>query len=190
MRYIVIALILIIFGIAIVLSFNIFRVVIREIQAPTPTKTSESGTTKVTQKVIYVTPTITQGMTVKVAMISPKDGGPIGCGDYIEMVDRTVKKSSGVLKAAYEELLSIKEMYLGNSAIYNSLYQSNLKVDSVQIENGTAIIHLSGSLQLNGECDNPRVKAQLEETAKQFDTVKETKIFINDKTIDEAISLK
>ena len=51
-------------------------------------------------------------------------------------------------------------------------------------------MRLNGTLQLGGVCDNPRVKAQLEQTALQFPTVKSVKYYINDKTLDEALSLK
>jgi spore germination protein GerM len=87
-------------------------------------------------------------------------------------------------------LFSLKDRFYGESGFYNSLYQSNLKVDSAKIENGIATIKLSGNLMLGGVMDNPRVKAQITETALQFSTIKEVRIFINDKTIDEALSLK
>jgi hypothetical protein len=38
--------------------------------------------------------------------------------------------------------------------------------------------------------DNPRVKAQIEETALQFSTVKKVSVYLKDKTLDEALSLK
>ncbi len=37
-------------------------------------------------------------------------------------------------------------------------------------------------------CDNPRVKAQLEETARQFSTVTSVKYFINGQPLDAALS--
>jgi hypothetical protein len=60
----------------------------------------------------------------------------------------------------------------------------------VTLSAGKATIKLSGTLMLGGVCDNPRVKAQLEQTALQFSTVKDVAIFINNVTLDQALSLK
>jgi hypothetical protein len=43
---------------------------------------------------------------------------------------------------------------------------------------------------LGGVCDNPRVEAQIEETALQFATVSEVAVFVNGKPLEEIISLK
>jgi hypothetical protein len=74
--------------------------------------------------------------------------------------------------------------------LYNALYQSDLQLESVTVEAGKAVIKLTGSLTLGGECDNPRVAAQLDATARQFPTVSELSIFINDKLLADVLSLK
>jgi len=43
---------------------------------------------------------------------------------------------------------------------------------------------------LGGECDNPRVEAQLTNTVLQFPSVTSADIFINGKTLAETLSLK
>ncbi len=53
-----------------------------------------------------------------------------------------------------------------------------------------ATIELTGSFSLAGECDNPRVLAQLRSTALQFSTVKEAVILVNGETLEDALSLK
>jgi hypothetical protein len=45
-------------------------------------------------------------------------------------------------------------------------------------------------MMLGGECDNPRVQAQIENTVLQFSTVTSADIFLNGKTLAEALSLK
>jgi hypothetical protein len=65
-----------------------------------------------------------------------------------------------------------------------------LKADSVSIVNAKATIHLSGTLRLSGVCDNPRVEAQIEETALQFATVKQVQVFVNNIVLEKALSLK
>jgi spore germination protein GerM len=70
------------------------------------------------------------------------------------------------------------------------LYQSDLQLQTVTIEAGQAVINLTGTFMLAGECDNPRVAAQLEATARQFQTVSSVSIYINGKTLADALSLK
>lgn len=119
-----------------------------------------------------------------------KSGKKIGCGDSLIAVNRTISFTNTPLKAVINDLLSIKSEIYGESGLYNSLYQSSLKLDSVVIDNGKSIIKLSGTYKLNGVCDDPRMKGQIEETAKQFSSVKEVAIFVNDKPIDEVLSNK
>lgn len=93
-----------------------------------------------------------------------------------------------MLREALNQLLGLKDQYYGQSGLYNALYQSTLSVEDVRIENVQAIIQLSGQLVLGGVCDNPRVEAQLVETALQFATVKSVTIFIHGKALKEVLS--
>ncbi len=97
-----------------------------------------------------------------------KSGKLIGCGDSVIPVQVLIPATQGVLRAALNALLSIRDPYYGESGLYNSLYQSNLQVGDVTITDGQAVIHLTGTLMLGGECDIPRVEAQLTEIALQF----------------------
>lgn len=132
--------------------------------------------------------------TVKIFLIaiddSGKSGKKIGCGDSAVAVNREVKPTQAVLKAAIEELLTVKEQRDRQSGLYNALYLSNLKLASANVDNGKATIKLTGEVLTGGECDIPRIQAQFEETALQFPTVKEVEIFVNDKNLDEILSLK
>ncbi len=119
-----------------------------------------------------------------------KSGPLVGCGDSAVPVSVSIQPTPGVLKAAFQILLANKNRNYGGSGLYNALYQSNLKLESAKIENGIATLQLSGSLTLGGECDNPRVKAQLEQTALQFTTVQSVAIFINNRPLDDVLSLK
>jgi hypothetical protein len=94
------------------------------------------------------------------------------------------------LQAALVSLLSIKDQYYGQSGLYNALYQSDLQVDSITIVAGKASVYLTGTLLMGGECDIPRVQAQLEQTILQFPTVTEADIFINGKPLADVLSLK
>ena len=108
----------------------------------------------------------------------------MGCGDSVVPVQVEIPTTQGVLKAALQALLSVKDQYYGQSGLYNALYQSDLQVENVSIDNnGKASIYLTGSLVMGGECDTPRVRAQVEQTVLQFPAVKEVAIFINGKPL-------
>jgi hypothetical protein len=117
-------------------------------------------------------------------------GDMIGCGDSLIPVQVEIAPSQGVLRASFEKLLALKDQFYGQSGLYNALYQSDLQLESVTINAGKAVINLTGSMLLGGVCDNPRVAAQLEATARQFPTVSDVSIFINGKALADALSLK
>ncbi len=132
--------------------------------------------------------------TVQIFLIAVGDNGQsgslVGCGDSAVPVQVQTPPTSQVLQAALVALLSIKDQFYGQSGLYNALYQSDLQVDSITIAAGKASVYLSGTLLLGGECDNPRVQAQLEQTILQFPTVTEADIFINGKPLADVLSLK
>ena len=160
--------------------------------APTQPEATPSPTATVPQPV----PTI-QAATqnkVKIFLIAVGDGGQtgtaVGCGDSAVPVEVEIQPTQGILKAALTTLLSIKNTYYGQSGLYNALYQSDLQVESASINGGTASVYLTGNLSMGGECDTPRVQAQLEQTVLQFPNVTEADIFINGKPLAEVLSLK
>jgi hypothetical protein len=63
-------------------------------------------------------------------------------------------------------------------------------VESTSIDAGKASVYLTGSLIMGGECDAPRVQAQLEQTILQFPDVTAAAIFINGKPLADVLSLK
>jgi spore germination protein GerM len=131
-------------------------------------------------------------MSVQIFLIALEDNGlsgdKIGCDDSVVPVEAEVPYTQGVLRAALEELLSIQDQYYGQSGLYNALYQSHLQVENVVLEDGVATVNLTGSLVLGGVCDSPRVKAQIEETALQFSTVREVRVFVNGVSLDDLLS--
>ncbi len=129
--------------------------------------------------------------TVKVYLVAPGDEGKtgrkIGCGDSLVPVDRSVAKTAAPLTAALRELLSTPQHLDGAPGLENFWKGRRLKLQSVVLRNGTATIRLSGELSVAGICDEPRIEAQIEATAKQFSTVKRVKVFVNDQTLRNAI---
>jgi hypothetical protein len=140
-----------------------------------------------------VVPGMPQGM-VQIFLVAVDDNGqtgiPVGCGDSLVPVQVEIPSTGGALKAALEVLLSVKEQYYGQSGLYNALYQSDLQVESVSIDSGKATVNLTGTLLMGGECDIPRVQAQLEFTVLQFSTLTEADIFNNGIPLADALSLK
>lgn len=132
--------------------------------------------------------------TVKIVLIELEGNGQsgplVGCGDSAIPITVTIPHTQGVLRAALEKLLSAKQQFYGESGYYNALYQSDLQVASVKIEQGKAIIHLTGTIMLGGTCDAPRVEAQIEQTALQFSTVSDVAVFVNDVPLEEVLSTK
>lgn len=157
------------------------------------TNTLPSPTPKIVTETPEASPTgAKETQIVNIYFIALEDNGvagkKIGCNDSVVPVKREIAKTQTPLKAVLEELLSYKNQYFGESGLYNALYQSDLRFDSAVIQNGEAVIKLSGILQLGGACDNPRVKAQIEETALQFQTVSTVRVLINNKPIDDVLS--
>lgn len=133
-------------------------------------------------------------MRVKIFMVALNDAGKlgkkIGCDDSAIAVERIIPLTNSVLRAALNELLSVREQDYGQSGLYNALYQSTLKVDDIALVAGKATIYLSGNVLLGGVCDNPRVDAQIKETALQFSTVKQVSVFVNKIPLEQILSGK
>jgi sporulation and spore germination protein len=130
--------------------------------------------------------------TVKIFLIALEDNGQsgplVGCGDSVVPATVTIARTQGVLRAALEKLLSVQEQFYGESGFYNALYQSDLQLKTVTIDQGKAIIHLTGAVMLGGVCDSPRFEAQIEQTALQFSTVSSVEVFINDIPLQDVLS--
>ena len=160
---------------------------------PLPTNTSIPPTPHPTLAPLP-TSTTSQGATsVKVFLIALNDNGvsgkKIGCNDSVVPVLVYIDPTLGVLRASLNELFKMEgQREYGLSGLYNSLYQSHLSIDSLNIVNREAIVKLKGTLSSGGVCDDPRIKAQLEEAALQFKTVDKVSVFINGIPLDQVLS--
>ena len=138
------------------------------------------------------TSTTSAEQMVKIVLIEIEGNGQsgplVGCGDSAIPINVTIPRTQGVLRATLEKLFSAKQQFYGESGYYNALYQSDLQVASVTIEQGKAIIYLTGNITLGGTCDAPRVEAQIEQTALQFSTVSDVAVFVNDVPLEDVLS--
>jgi hypothetical protein len=129
---------------------------------------------------------------VQIFLIALEDNGQsgkkIGCDDSVIPVPVSIPPTTGVLRAALEELLALEDVYHGVTGLYNSLWQSEFELSSVSIVQGKAIIYLSGTITVSGVCDIPRVIAQLEETALQFSTVSQVEIYVDNTPLGDVLS--
>lgn len=164
---------------------------------PTPTP-SPILTTPTRQPATKAAPTFTlppaNAQTVMIYLVALNDNGrsgqKIGCDDSLVPVKVSITPTLGVLRAALVHLLGIKTPYYGQSGLYNALYQSDLSIESLVVQNGEALIQLKGKLLLGGVCDNPRVQSQLTEIALQFSTVKKVRVYVNNTPLENLLSLR
>jgi len=129
--------------------------------------------------------------TYRMYLIALEDGGKsgpaVGCGDSLVAVDLPVND----LKMAVRQLLDNRDRLYGQSGLYNALYQSDLQLNRIERTNDGISANLSGKLVLGGECDYPRVKAQLEATLRQStDTRIPVTIRVNRDLLDDLLTGK
>jgi hypothetical protein len=118
---------------------------------------------------------------------TPKDGEPvggIGCGDRVVPVTRTLPRTQSAISSAVQQLVTLKEQHV--DGLYNVFYQSDLALESAQVAEGKAVVRLIGELRLGGICDEPRVKAQIDATVRQFTNVTSVEIFLNGQPLSDA----
>jgi len=141
------------------------------------------------------TATSSKPQTVLIYLIAVGDNGAsgemIGCGDSLVPIEVAVEPTRAVLRAALTALLNLPtDITYGQSGLYNALYLSDLKIDSLDIVDREAIINLRGSLITGGECDIPRIEAQLTAAALQFSTIDTVTIYVNGTLLQDLLDLR
>jgi hypothetical protein len=114
--------------------------------------------------------------TANIYLIAIGDNGQsgtvVGCQDSLVPVTGldigNQPTAEGKIAAALGKLFAIHDQYYGESGLYNALYMSHLSVDSVKLDGSRAVVHISGTTQLGGTCDTPRVIGQIQATVLQF----------------------
>lgn len=132
---------------------------------------------------------------VLVYLVALEDNGSngklVGCGDSLVPVRRQISLTRNPIVSALNELFAIKEQHIGESGLFNALYQSDLRVESVGVdENGIATVVLTGKAVLGGSCDTPRFIGQIEETVRAVAGVQSANILLNGITIRDALSTR
>ncbi|WP_081710197.1 GerMN domain-containing protein [Arthrobacter sp. 35W] len=126
-----------------------------------------------------------------IAMADNGASGPmVGCGDSAVATTSAPQTFTDPVAAAMTALLANHAAQLGQSGLDNTLWQSNLAVDSVTRSGGIVLVALSGGFVQGGECDTPRIIAQLTLTAQAAAGSETVDITVNGVPLQEALSLK
>lgn len=153
-----------------------------------PTRTN-SESNKIT-----VTPKTFKSQIINLYFVALEDNGKsgenIGCNDSLVPVKQEIPLTDSPAALGIQKMLEYPNQYYGESGYFNALYQSDLTLENISVIQGKADVYLKGRLVLSGVCDNPRVKAQLEETVLQFPAITSVEFYINDKPLGEYLSGK
>jgi hypothetical protein len=161
-----------------------------EVEAPT-----QPAAPATAAPVPTVVPPVIEVTSVTVYLVALEDKGKngiaVGCGDSLVPIVREVPPTTEPVKAALEMLFSYKSQFIGESGLYTALYQSDLKVQNVQIgAEGTAWVELVGQYMLGGMCDDPRFQGQIEQTILTAAGASKVQVTINGKPLKEIVSNK
>jgi len=117
--------------------------------------------------------------------------GPLSCGDSAVKVNTGVYRTGNVetdVATALQHLFN-KQQYIGN--LYNPVYLSNWRVDSVEFKayEGLVNVSLSGGYVRSGDrCDDSRVRTQVWSTIRQFPDVKTVYILMNGNLLGDILA--
>ncbi|HEX5760746.1 MAG TPA: GerMN domain-containing protein [Thermoanaerobaculia bacterium] len=115
-------------------------------------------------------------------------GGPrIGCGDSIVGVEVALPSPRPALRGALEALLAIDTPYHPASGLYSALHASPLEIRRLRNEEGRVRVDLAGWVELQEACDGPRVREQLDRTARQFSDVSAVEFWVDGVRLDSVL---
>lgn len=107
--------------------------------------------------------------------------GTESCDAIQTAVTRTIPKTTAVARAAILELLKGPASSDGN---LETSIPEGVELKSIKIENGTAYADFNNKLTAGGSCRVTAIRAQIEDTLKQFATVKKVVISVDGRTAD------
>lgn len=121
------------------------------------------------------------------------DGGTrgvrFGCNDSLVPV-RGVAVPGDPLSVALSRLLGAGMPMDSDAALYDALATSSLRYLSGYMNGSTVVVNLSGSLRPGGVCDIPRIQAQLTHTIVSASGATRAEIYVNGRTLTEALSVR
>ncbi|MGF6835172.1 hypothetical protein QF015_003367 [Paenarthrobacter sp. TE4293] len=125
--------------------------------------------------------------------VAINDGGArgvrFGCNDSLVPV-RGVAVPGDPLTIALGRLLDAGMPLDSDAALYDALAGSSLRYLSGYMSGATVVVNLSGSLRPGGVCDIPRIQAQLTHTIVSASGASRAEIYVNGRTLTEALSVR
>lgn len=145
----------------------------------TPTSTPEQITT------IPETAAATSSILLAVLDTAQVSNGiSRGC-DKVVMVSTQIPSTTAPLTAAMNSLFNLSTTTIDGWFNYIARTSATLHFDHATVINGTANIYLTGALSgMAGICDDPRTEIQIQETAKQFATVSQVQLYLNNNAVN------
>ena len=111
-------------------------------------------------------------------------GQAAGCGDSVVPVSVRLPQPGPALEADLTALLAMRQEHDAASGLVNPLYASQLSTSAVERGGKQALIHLTGYLELGSRCDNARMRAELESTARQFSDLTAVRFEVDDEPLE------
>jgi hypothetical protein len=159
---------------------------------PLPTEPPTPAPTNSPPPAAGPTATLSKEEAILVYYINKNEKGPFGCGESLWYVKTGFRKTGNIpmdVKAALTTILNYHSEKIG--ALYNPGYASSISVSSVDYENGTVTVNLTGEyVRTKDKCDPSRFNDQLRFTIKQFSGVKEIYIRLNGAALADALNRK
>ena len=121
-----------------------------------------------------------------------RNGVRFGCNDSLVGVAHESSDDEEALATAVGALLDAPngaEQRRQDSDLYNALANSRLKFLSGSFDGTTVTVYLAGSLRPGGACDLPRLEAQLTQTAVAATGAVKAEIYVNGRSLPEALEL-
>ena len=133
-----------------------------------------------------------QTQRVRIFLISREDGGRNGilipCNDSAVPVTVMVPAGERPLQSALRVLFNLDPSALRGSSLMHPLLHSKLSLVSVDIDEARAEIRLAGQLRAaTWPCNRDRIRAQLEQTALQFDEIRQVEMYVNGRPLSELL---
>ncbi|MGR2751995.1 GerMN domain-containing protein [Agromyces arachidis] len=116
-------------------------------------------------------------------------GERIGCGDSLVPVTTPPIATDDPLRASIVRLLETPEGEVVSSGLHTAVPGGTLDYVDGRAEGDTVTVELTGEPLLRGECEDPRIRAQLERTAMSATGASEALILIDGVPIEEFLDL-